>query len=183
MRTYASLQPRPVVRDLEAHNEAVKNSFQDLGAASGGFHDNLAAWFWGFETFKSNLHQLLLNIIDKLKDAALEATVGRSLQSDAVQMCMSMGLATNPKQPPASVQGPHQPRRRQYQIPSQLLQVPSPGSANPAAQPAQAGQPVQIALDSAVAPRTVSALSADVLAGSCSNPVCLHCQDSGKPGI
>ena len=49
------------------------------------------------------------------KDAALEATVGRSLQSDArlhainayvVQMCMHMGLAVNPKQPPAGVQGP-----------------------------------------------------------------------------
>ena len=59
--------------------------------------------------------QLLLSITDKLKDAALEATVGRSLESDArlhaistcvVQMCTHMGLAINPKQPPAGVQGP-----------------------------------------------------------------------------
>ena len=32
-----------ILRDLEAHNDAVKNSFQDLGAANGGFHDKLTA--------------------------------------------------------------------------------------------------------------------------------------------
>ena len=104
-----------LMRDFEAFNEAVKNSFQDLGVASGGFHDKLTAWFGGLESLKINLHELLLSIADKLKDAALEATMGRSLQSDArlhaintyvVQMCTHMGLATNPEQPPAGVQGP-----------------------------------------------------------------------------
>ena len=62
-----------LMRDFEAFNEAVKNSCRDLGVANGGFHDKLTAWFGGFQSFKANLHELLLSVIDKLKDAALEA--------------------------------------------------------------------------------------------------------------
>ena len=48
-----------LMREFEAFKEAVKNSFQDLGVADGGFHDKLNAWFGGFESFKANLHELL----------------------------------------------------------------------------------------------------------------------------